>query len=216
MAFPTGAPRASLWLPASSELDGYICARCFRSAVAATEDPIELAVVRDVVERLSGAGIPYMLTGSLAMNYYAEPRMTRDVDVVIEVRSDDAPAVAALFADAYYADSDAIAQAIATRTSFNIIHRAALVKVDCFPRRSGAFREAEFSRRQRIRIGDTETFIVTREDLIIAKLLWARDSESELQLRDVRNLAAGAHDAAYVRRWVERLGVAELLNRAVS
>lgn len=40
MAFPTGAPRVFPWPPASSELDGYICARCFRSAVATADDAI--------------------------------------------------------------------------------------------------------------------------------------------------------------------------------
>jgi hypothetical protein len=32
----------------------------------------ELDIVRDVSSRLEGAGIEYMLTGSMAMNYYAQ------------------------------------------------------------------------------------------------------------------------------------------------
>lgn len=44
----------------------------------------ELDVLKDVCERLDRAGIAYMLTGSMAMNYYAQPRMTRDIDLVIE------------------------------------------------------------------------------------------------------------------------------------
>ena len=43
----------------------------------------EIDIVRDVSRRFEQAGIPYMLTGSMAMNYYAQPRMTRDIDVVI-------------------------------------------------------------------------------------------------------------------------------------
>ena len=31
-----------------------------------------------------------MLTGSMAMNYYAEPRMTRDIDLVIALCPEDA------------------------------------------------------------------------------------------------------------------------------
>jgi len=45
----------------------------------------ELDVLRDVSRRLESAGIAYMLTGSMAMNYYAQPRMTRDIDLVLEV-----------------------------------------------------------------------------------------------------------------------------------
>ncbi len=37
-----------------------------------------------VVEVLDEAGVPYMLTGSLAAAYYAVPRATQDIDVVIE------------------------------------------------------------------------------------------------------------------------------------
>ena len=51
---------------------------------------IELDIVRDVSERLTRAGIPFMLTGSMAMNACAQPRMTRDVDVVINVGPEDA------------------------------------------------------------------------------------------------------------------------------
>jgi hypothetical protein len=45
----------------------------------------ELEVLRIVAERLEPAGIPYMLTGSMAANYYAVPRMTRDIDLVVEL-----------------------------------------------------------------------------------------------------------------------------------
>jgi hypothetical protein len=49
----------------------------------------EIDIVRDVSERFDRAHIPYMLTGSMAMNYYAQPRMTRDIDVLIAISSDD-------------------------------------------------------------------------------------------------------------------------------
>jgi N-acyl-D-aspartate/D-glutamate deacylase len=40
----------------------------------------ELEVLEDVCARLEKARIEYMLTGSMAMTYYAQPRMTRDID----------------------------------------------------------------------------------------------------------------------------------------
>jgi hypothetical protein len=49
----------------------------------------ELEVLRIVAERLEPAGIPYMLTGSMAANYYAVPRMTRDIDLVVELSPPD-------------------------------------------------------------------------------------------------------------------------------
>jgi hypothetical protein len=70
----------------------------------------------------------------------------------------------------------------------------------------------EFERRQKILILDFTTFIVSKEDLIISKLSWAKDSHSELQLGDVRNLLATGYDAAYLQRWTRELGVDNLLN----
>jgi len=43
-----------------------------------------------IASRLDAAGIPYMLTGSVAMSFYAEPRMTRDLDLVIKCQADSA------------------------------------------------------------------------------------------------------------------------------
>lgn len=62
-----------------------------------------------------------------------------------------------------------------------------------------------------MQVGDVRTWIVTREDLILSKLVWARDSASELQLRDVRSLLQGHVDMAYLGRWAGELGVTATL-----
>ena len=49
----------------------------------------ELDIVRDVSARLEKGGLAYMLTGSMAMNYYAQPRMTRDIDLVVALTHTD-------------------------------------------------------------------------------------------------------------------------------
>jgi len=69
----------------------------------------------------------------------------------------------------------------------------------------------EFDRRQRISIREFNTFIATKEDLIISKLAWAKDSHSEIQLSDVRNLLATGYDAAYLQHWTRELGLDNLL-----
>ena len=59
----------------------------------------ELKVLQDVSDRLSTAGIDYMLTGSWALGYYAQPRMTRDIDLVVALEQRDAESIIALFED---------------------------------------------------------------------------------------------------------------------
>jgi hypothetical protein len=68
----------------------------------------ELDIVRDVSKRLDAAGIGYMLTGSMAMNYYAQPRMTRDIDVVVALRREDAERMVKLFSPDYFVSREAV------------------------------------------------------------------------------------------------------------
>jgi hypothetical protein len=56
----------------------------------------EIDIVRDISRKFDNAGIEYMLTGSMAMNYYAQPRMTRDIDVVIAVGPNDIERITSL------------------------------------------------------------------------------------------------------------------------
>ena len=45
-----------------------------------------------------------MLTGSIAMNYYAEPRMTRDIDIVMVMKDEDVERFVDEFSHDYYID----------------------------------------------------------------------------------------------------------------
>jgi hypothetical protein len=63
-----------------------------------------------------------------------------------------------------------------------------------------------------VRLPGFDAWIVAKEDLILSKLVWARPSASELQLRDVRALLASGADEAYLRQWAAPLGVADLLD----
>ena len=170
----------------------------------------ELDIVRDVSARLDGANIGYMLTGSMAMNYYAQPRMTRDIDVVVALRPVDAARVVQLFSPDYYVSREAVDSSIVSSSIFNLIHNESVIKVDCIVRKQTEYRLTEFNRRQRIKIEDFETWIVSKEDLILSKLFWSKDSHSELQLRDIKNLVSTGCDRAYIQQWTTELGVVSL------
>lgn len=170
----------------------------------------ELDIVRDVSARLDSAGIGYMLTGSMAMNYYAQPRMTRDIDIVVALRAADTERVVQLFTPDYYVSREAVDSSIAHQSLFNLIHQESVIKVDCIVRKQSEYRLTEFKRRQRIKIENFETWIVSKEDLILSKLFWAKDSRSESQLRDVKNLFSAGCDRAYIEQWTKELGLSNL------
>lgn len=178
----------------------------------------EFDVLTLVAARLDAAGIPYMVSGSTAMNYYAQPRMTRDIDIVVELSATDADRMYALFSADFLCEIDAVRHAIRRRGMFNIIHTEAVVKVDFIVRKDTPYRETEFGRRRRVTVGEATLWIVAPEDLLLSKLHWAKDSRSELQLRDARNLLAcvPGMDGSYLEQWAAELGVSDLLDEVRS
>lgn len=109
----------------------------------------EIDIVRDISRRFEKADIPYMLTGSMAMNYYAQPRMTRDIDVVIAIGPEDVDRVAALFRPNYYVSEENIRESVAHESIFNLIHQESVIKVDRIIRKRTEYRRLEFERRQK-------------------------------------------------------------------
>jgi hypothetical protein len=178
----------------------------------------EITVLCDVVDRLDNAGIPYMLTGSYAMAFYTLPRMTRDIDIIIEISSPEAEKLNTAFSDTYYFDLQTLHQSLATHGMFNIIHQSLMIKVDLIVKKPDEYRRMEFSRRRHIPYEGLLVWVVAPEDLILSKLLWIVDSGSEMQMRDVRHLlhASLDLDTDYLYDWAARLSVAHLLKQAES
>jgi hypothetical protein len=172
----------------------------------------ELDVLKSVTAQLEGAGILYMVTGSMAANFYAVPRMTRDIDLVIELSERDVDRVIRLFQQEYYIDRDMVQRAVRDHAMFNMIHNALVVKVDCVVRKETDYRREEFARRRAVSVAGQRVFIVSPEDLILSKLDWAKESRSQIQLDDVRNLLRLVQglDTEYLNRWADRLGITTL------
>lgn len=175
----------------------------------------ELEVLLNVCQRLEGAAIPYMITGSIAANFYAVPRMTRDIDIVAEIKEEDVNRFLAIFKDDFYVDPQSVRNAVKTQGLFNVIHNEYVVKIDFILRKSSPYRELEFKRQRKIQLEGREISVVSIEDLILSKLFWAKDSLSEMQLGDVRNLLATAKnvDTRYLEKWAQSLGLEKIYQK---
>ena len=105
-----------------------------------------------------------------------------------------------------------------TSKGYSIIHNDSVIKADFIIRKDEPYRRLEFKRRRYVPIQDHTIAVVAPEDLILSKLYWAKDSESELQQRDVRVLVDSIQDLdwPYLDRWAETLGVSALLERSKS
>jgi len=181
-----------------------------------------LAVTLLVAEALEQLEVPYLIGGSLASAVHGVVRATLDSDLVAELQSAHvAPFVTAL-GDAFYADPEAITEAIQHRASFNVIHHETMFKVDVFISRGRPFDRAQFQRRMvQVVSADPErtAYFASAEDTLLAKLEWYRlgGEVSERQWRDVLGVLQVQRDTldlAYLRQWAITLSVADLFERA--
>lgn len=171
----------------------------------------ELDILKDVAGKLSSINVSYMLTGSLAMMYYAQPRMTRDIDIVVELNKLQIENFIKLFEEEYYLAPEAIKDSVETFFIFNLIHRDSSVKIDFVVRKQEEYRIIEFNRRKKITFSGIDLYIVSKEDLILSKLNWAKESNSELQIRDIKALLSTGYDEMYLLGWAKKLNLYNFL-----
>ena len=166
-------------------------------------------ILRQVFQILDEASIPHMLTGSLAAAYYAVPRATRDVDLVVEASESQLRQVGDRLLDlGFYVSSEAIAEAVRFEGQFNVIDPRTGWKVDVILRKNRAFSRTEFGRKVSARLLGVELAVASPEDLVVAKLEWSKRGGSELQLRDVAAILESMGkdlDREYVEKWVAEL-----------
>lgn len=176
----------------------------------------QFAFLADIIQRLDDASIPHMLAGSMASTFHGEPRMTRDVDLVIDpTLSAMREFVSGLDRSRYYIDD--AEGAVRDRGMCNVIDTETGWKADLIVRKQRPFSETEFGRRQRVEINGIELFVASAEDTVLAKLEWRSASNSEQQFRDVvAVLATQPVDLAYLRQWAAELGVAEAFSAALD
>jgi hypothetical protein len=167
--------------------------------------------LKTVVHILDQAEVPYMLTGSLASSYYAVPRSTRDIDFVVDSSEHGIERlVDGLLTAGLYVDRDAAFVAWRERGQFNAIDPSLGWKADLIVRRDRPFSIAEFHRRRPASILGVELSLASFEDVILAKLEWAKMGDSELQREDVAQLLERGKerlDRPYLERWVGVLGL---------
>lgn len=174
------------------------------------------------VEVLECIGIPYMVVGGFAATLYGEPRMTLDVDIVVDMRMEHiAPFLAAFPIPDYYASEEGIRDSLQRRYPFNVIQPTTGAKIDLVPLPRDAFTMGAFQRRQRMvydEAGHSAIFI-SAEDIILAKLRAHQETGSDKHLRDAHGVLLmrwETLDVEAMRRRARAAGVSELLEGALE
>ena len=155
-----------------------------------------------------------MVTGSVAATFYGEPRFTQDVDLVVDLRTQaEAKAFASAFPDdSYYCAPEEVIIVEWKRDSrghFNVISFESGFKADVYIAHDSFHRWA-LAHRKFVTVEDVEVPLAPVEYVIVRKLLYFREGQSQKHLDDIRkmlNVSSAEIDTDTLMRWVEECGL---------
>ena len=180
-------------------------------------NPDLISVFQEVLEQLESNSLEYMIVGSVASILYGEPRMTKDMDIVIQLTTSDVRKIPILFPfEKYYTPpAEILSDEVSSRGHFNIIHHDSGLKIDFMIRKNSDHAKTEFNRRGKIEIWENfNAFVASPEDVIIKKMVYYIEGGSEKHIRDIQGiLVNSAVDTVYVETWVEKLRLSEAWNK---
>ncbi len=151
-----------------------------------------IELIDTFIRPLNEHGIRYFITGSVASMVYGEPRLTNDVDVVLEITSSEIPKLVKAFpeADFYLPPVEVIETELlrGSRGHFNIISQSTMLKADIYlvgadPLQKWGMNEARF-----LDIDGQQVSFASPEYVIIRKLEFYREGNSSKHLRDIASM----------------------------
>jgi len=187
--------------------------------------PDIIEVTLKVVQVFDRLGITYHVGGSLASSSYGVARSTLDVDVVADIKPEQAEKIYMFLKEEFYADTEMIQDAVRRRSSFNLIHLDTMFKVDVFILKDRPFDREGFSRRIQKTVSSEDPekrlYFASPEDTVLNKLEWYRKGGevSDRQWNDVLGILkvqAKDLDMDYMKKWAENLGLSHILSKALD
>ena len=159
-----------------------------------------------------------MVTGSVASSAQGEPRTTHDIDLLVAIEKTSVKALIEAFPPPdFYLDETSVNEAVARRSSFNLLDAKEGTKVDFWILTGDPFDRSRFSRKRSEEFLGIRMKVSSPEDTILAKLWWAEKSGgSEKQFTDALRVYEVQYeelDKAYLAHWTERLDLLELWRR---
>jgi hypothetical protein len=187
-----------------------------------TQDPSEIArLLHPIFETL---GISYYITGGVAASVYGDPRTTRDLDLVIELLPDNVfQLVEALETAGFYCPPGSVEDIQQGRGMvLSVTHMTLVLNADIVLNSHTEFDRSKMARRRLEALdeaGVEHFWIASPEDIILAKLLWRQQSQSQKQWTDILGILkvqAEHLDRGYLTDWAQRLGLIDDLNQAFT
>ena len=170
-------------------------------------------IVRRVVAALNQAGTPHMLVGAFARNYYAEPRSTKDADLVLGVSVGSLRGLLDALGPGFRMDEQMTFETNTGTLKNVIVHAESGFTVELFYLSEDAHDQERWKRRRATIYEEQATFVLTAEDYLVTKLRWPRAKDFQ-DARDVIAMQGDALDWNYIHHWAGVHGSRAKLDQA--
>jgi hypothetical protein len=174
----------------------------------------DASLVTLFVRPLNQLRIPYMVAGGVASVIYGEPRLTRDIDLVVNLRPSDATRFAASWTSAdFYVPPVEVIEVESGRAAhghFNVTHHDTSLRADVYLPGNDALTAWAFANTLVRRVDDDDVSLAPIEAVIVSKLRYYQMGGSDRHLRDINQMlriSASLVRHREVDTWVDRLGL---------
>ncbi len=178
-------------------------------------------LLKYLINAFEKLGIHYFITVSIGSIFYVEQRFTNDIDVVVDIDERDVPGLVSSFPEGeFYINEDSIHDAIKHKRQFNIIHPSSGLKIDVIVSKKDDFDNSRFARKHRISpIENTEANLSSPEDVIIMKMKFYKEGESEKHIRDITGMlkvSGDIIDRKYIEDWANKLALQDIWEAIIN
>ena len=174
-------------------------------------------IIAEIFEEM---GVAYMMVGSLVSSFYGEQRFTRDIDMVADIKLENVDEFVKHFPiEKFYISKEAVIEAIQRKAMFNIHHHDTGHKIDIFIPGKEIFAKEELKNRKKVDIDGTDIFVAAPEYVILKKLEYYKQGESEKHLRDICSMlriSGETINKEYISEWAEKMGVHEIWKKILQ
>ena len=170
--------------------------------------------LKKLIKILDDCSVPYMISGSFGSSYHGQPRATKDIDIVIAPTEKQLRSFVESLGSDYYVSLEAVRDAFTNKSMFNVIDTMSGWRADFILRKDRAFSRQEFERKRLAKIGAIDLWVTSPEDMILCKLEWSKDHQSEQQFHDALGIAIVQWERlhiGYLRKWAKELRVEDSL-----
>ena len=176
-----------------------------------------LVFIREVLNALEVARVPYLVGGAVALWAWGEPRTTGDLDLVIELPIEAIGDLSRELEQRHMlVPVDIMLDLLLEDRAdlpINAIHMVSGYKAEMFLLKPGdTLRQSGLQRRRLVDLGSSlgKVYVHSPEDLILNKLRYFRISRQSKHVRDIVSIIFYQRDAldmAYLERWIDALNL---------